>query len=77
MPLTAEITEEVKMLAHYNLESLQEGIKVHHSASSENVSAAKRLFDKGLTSQDDGGYLTDLGVEAAQHVQSVLAILKK
>ena len=47
----------------------------HGSAEPEAVAAAKSLFDKGLVSQEDGGYLTDLGVEAAEHVQAMLTIL--
>jgi uncharacterized protein (TIGR02647 family) len=76
MALTVEMIEELKILAHYNLASLQEGIKVHGSAKPEVVDATKRLFDKGLVSQMDGGYLTDLGIEAAEHTQAVLTILK-
>lgn len=75
MPLKPEIIEELRMLSLYNLESVQEGIKVHDSASPESISAAKRLFDKGLVSQEDGGYLTDLGIEAAEHTQAALTIL--
>lgn len=77
MSLTTELIEEIKVLAHFNLASLQEGIKVHGSANPEAVLAAKRLFDKGLISQDDGGYLTDFGIEAAEHMQSLLSILSK
>ncbi len=76
MALTADLIEELRILVHYNLESIQEGIKVHASAHPEVVSATQRLFDKGLVTQQDGGYLTDLGVEAAEHAQSVLRILK-
>ncbi len=75
MALTAELVEEVKILTHFNLTSIQEGIKVHGSANPDAVSAAKRLFDKGFISQDDGGYLTDLGIEAAEHAQAVIRIL--
>jgi uncharacterized protein (TIGR02647 family) len=75
MALTVELIEEIRILTHYNLTSIQEGIKVHGSANPEAVSATKRLFDKGLVSQDDGGYLTDLGIEAAEHAQAVLRIL--
>jgi len=75
MALTAELIEEIKILAHYNLASIQEGIKVHGSANAEIIAATERLFDKGLVSQSDGGYLTDLGIEAAEHAQAVLTIL--
>ena len=75
MALTAELIEEINVLTHYNLESTQEGIKVHGSAKPEVINATKRLFEKGLVSQSDGGYLTDLGLEAAEHAQAVLRIL--
>ncbi len=75
MALTVELIEEINILAHYNLASIQEGIKVHGSAKPEVVEATKRLFDKGLISQSDGGYLTDLGIEAAEHAQAALRIL--
>lgn len=75
MALTAELIEEIKILTHYNLTSIQEGIKVHGAAKPDVVAAANRLFEKGLISQADGGYLTDLGIEAAEHVQGVLTIL--
>lgn len=75
MALTGELIEEIRILTHYNLSSIQEGIKVHGSAKSEVIGAAERLFDKGLVSQADGGYLTDLGVEAAEHAQRLLTIL--
>ena len=75
MTLSAELIEELKILSLYNLSSIQEGIKVHGSATEESISAAKKLFEKGLTSQSDGGYLTDLGIEAAEHIQATLTIL--
>jgi uncharacterized protein (TIGR02647 family) len=75
MPLTTDLIEEIRILTHYNASSTQEGIKVHASADPLTVSATKRLFEKGLISQDDGGYLTDLGAEAAEHIQAMLTIL--
>jgi len=73
--MSDDLTAEMKLLALFNLTSMQEGIKVHHSAGEAAVAAAQRLFDKGLVSQADGGYLTDEGVEAAEHLQAVLRIL--
>lgn len=75
MVLTAELIEEFRILSLYNLESSQEGIKVHGSATPESISAVKRLFNKKLVSQSDGGYLTDLGIEATEHTQAALTIL--
>lgn len=70
-----ELVDELNVLARYNLASLQEGIKIHKDAAPEVVSAAARLFQKGLVDHQDGGYLTHLGVEVAEKVQSVLTIL--
>ena len=59
MSWTPEIIAELEVLCLYNLDSTQEGLKVHSSAGEARVAAAQRLFAKGLLSQDDGGYLTD------------------
>ena len=75
MSCTPEIIAELEVLCLYNLDSTQEGLKVHSSAGPERVAAAQRLFEKGLLSQDDGGYLTSLGLETAAHAQAVLTVL--
>ncbi|MDI1277471.1 TIGR02647 family protein [Methylobacter sp.] len=75
MPYTKDIVEELNILVRYNLSTTQEGIKVHKTASPETIAATHRLFEKGLVSQDDGGYLTNLGIETAQQAQTVLDIL--
>ena len=77
MSYSVELIEELNILARYNLNTTQEGLKIHqHSAPEELQTAVVRLFNKGLVTQDDGGYLTALGREAAEHAQRVLAILK-
>jgi len=76
MPYTQEIMDELNLLARFDLSTTQTGIKVHHTADSTNISAAQRLHDKGLLSQPDGGYLTDLGRETAEYAQAVLRLLK-
>lgn len=75
MRITDETVAEIHLLSLFNLASHQEGVKVHHNAEPHLIEAAKRLFDKGLITQNDGGYLTDLGVEVAEHTQSMLTIL--
>ena len=75
MSWTPEIVAEREVLCLYNLDSTQEGNKVHSSAGAERVAATQRLFEKGLISQDDGGFLTSLGLEAAAHAQAVLTVL--
>ena len=75
MSYSPELIEEINLLALYNISSTQEGIKVHKTAGAAAVAAAQRLYDKGLITQADGGYLTNLGIEAAEHAQSLLTIL--
>ncbi|RAI70331.1 TIGR02647 family protein [Pseudomonas fluorescens] len=76
MSLTPELVAELEILALFNLDSSQEGLKIHQTAAPKAIAAAKRLFEKDLIDQPDGGYLTSLGRDAAQNVQSVLTILK-
>lgn len=76
MPLQQALVDEIEVLLRYNLASTQEGIKVHHTAREGLVEATKRLHNKGLVGSEDGGYLTDLGHEAAEHTQAALRILR-
>ena len=75
MPYTPEVVDELKLLSKFNLDTGQEGIKVHSTASADVINAAQRLFDKGLITQQDGGYLTSLGRTASEHAQDLLRIL--
>ena len=75
MPYTQDIVDEINILVRYNLNTTQEGIKVHKTAAPETIAATKRLYDKGLVTQEDGGYLTNLGLEAAEQAQTVLNLL--
>jgi len=76
MPFNTDITNELNLLSQFNLANEQDGIKVHHEASSEMIAAAEQLHTKGLITQKDGGYLTDLGRKAAEHTQALGFILK-
>lgn len=76
MSQASELLAELHVLNLYQSSSLHEGIKIHHEAAEDIISAAKRLFDKGLISQQDGGYLTNLGVEATEHARALLNILQ-
>jgi uncharacterized protein (TIGR02647 family) len=75
MAIQQNIIDEIEVLLRYNLDTTYEGIKIHHDAREELRGAAKRLFEKGLVTQEDGGYLTDLGHEAAEHTQAAISIL--
>ena len=75
MAYTPELIAELEILALYNLENVQEGLKVHNNATSKTQGAITRLYEKGLVTQADGGYLTGLGLDAAEHAQALLTIL--
>ncbi|MFP3516113.1 TIGR02647 family protein [Pseudomonas sp. SIMBA_077] len=75
MSFTPELVAELKVLALFDLDSTLEGVKIHQTADPKVIDAAQRLFDKELIDQRDGGYLTGLGRDAAQHVQGLLQIL--
>jgi len=72
---TESLLEELNILLQFNLATTQEGIKIHRSAGSPAIEATTRLFNKGLITQVDGGYLTDLGHIAAEHAQATYTIL--
>jgi uncharacterized protein (TIGR02647 family) len=72
---TPELVDELNVLVRYNLTTTQEGIKVHKNADPHVIEATRRLFHKGLVTQEDGGYLTALGRETAEQAQAVLDIL--
>lgn len=76
MYLTTDYVAELEILCQFNLDAMDEGLKIHKEANPSIIQAAKRLFDKGLITHQDGGYLTDRGVESAQKIQGVLNILK-
>ena len=78
MTLNQELLEELSILSLFNQHTIQEGIKVHsHQASASDIQATKRLFDKGLITQDDGGYLTTLGKDAVESLQDLIGMLKQ
>lgn len=75
MIFTPALTEELEILARYDVSTTFAGIKVHHTADAATIAAVDRLFKKGLVTQVDGGYLTPLGMEAAEHLQNMLTII--
>ena len=77
MGFTPILIDELKVLSQFNLDSMQEGIKIHSSASEDIAAAANRLFEKGVISLPDGGYLTHRGVEVAKHAQILLQALSE
>jgi len=75
MPYTPDLVHELNALIRFDLGTGQQGLKVHKTAEPEVIAAMHRLYAKGLVTQDDGGYLTSLGREAAEHGHSLLGLL--
>lgn len=75
MPFTPDLVDELNTLIRFNLDTSQQGIKVHKTADARIISAVARLHAKGLLTQIDGGYLTNRGRKAAEHVQGALSLL--
>jgi uncharacterized protein (TIGR02647 family) len=75
MPYTPDLVHELNTLIRFDLETSQQGIKVHKNADPEVIAATRRLYEKGLLTLADGGYLTGLGRDAAEHAQALLTIL--
>lgn len=71
MSFSSENIAELNLLLAFDLSTSRAGIKIHKTASAETKAAACSLFDKGFTSQVDGGYLTSSGITAAEHAQSL------
>lgn len=74
MHLNSDLIKELEILAGFNLSTMA-GIKVHKEADPEIIAAVERLHAKRVLTQEDGGYLTDLGLEVAEYVQSAVRIL--
>lgn len=75
MSFDQDMTDELNLLLKFPTESLMQGLKIHHDASQTMVHAAERLYAKGLITQPDGGYLTDLGIDIAEQVRRVQGAL--
>lgn len=75
MAYTPELVAELNTLILYDLATTQQGVKVHKTADPAVIAATRRLYEKGLLTLPDGGYLTNLGREVAEHAQATLTIL--
>lgn len=75
MPFSTDLNAEIRVLNLFNLDTSQAGIKAHKDADAQTLAAIERLYHKGLLTQPDGGYLTDLGRSCAEHLQHALRIL--
>ena len=75
MSYSPENLAELDVLMLFDLSNDLEGIKIHKTAVPTRIAAAQRLFEGGFITQVDGGYLTPLGLEAAEHAQFLFTML--
>lgn len=68
MQFNQTMIDEFTLLAKFPLTSKMQGLKLHSDADESLLSAAQRLFEKGIIDSPDGGYLTDLGLDLIEHV---------
>ncbi|WP_158773195.1 TIGR02647 family protein [Cobetia sp. L2A1] len=67
--------DELHLLCLFPQDAALKGLKIRHDASPDMVAAAERLHTKGLTTLPDGGYLTALGREAADHAHQLNGLM--
>jgi uncharacterized protein (TIGR02647 family) len=75
MSLSNDLINEMDLLMKFDLSSARVGLKVHSNADPDIIAAARRLYSKELVEHEDGGFLTTLGHEAAEHLQAAKVIL--
>ncbi|MFT6269820.1 MAG: hypothetical protein ACJAVV_002647 [Alphaproteobacteria bacterium] len=75
MPFTKELTDELNLILKFPHKSSMQGLKIHNDADPILVEAAQRLFEKGIVDQHDGGYLTNLGHDLAEHASVIQSAL--
>jgi len=76
MQFNQTMIDEFTLLAKFPRDSKMQGIKLHSNAEANLLSAAQRLFDKGIIDSPDGGYLTDLGLDLIEHVTIIHSALQ-
>ena len=75
MVFSDDMIDELNLILKFPTKSQMQGLKIHHDANKAMISAAERLFAKGIISQRDGGYLTDLGLDLAEQAQKLQSAL--
>ena len=75
MSYTQDNHAELNVLMLYQTPTSLDGIKIHKEAEATLIAAAGRLYQGGFITQVDGGYLTDLGSQAAEHAHLLFDML--
>ncbi|WP_165724937.1 TIGR02647 family protein [Pseudoalteromonas sp. SA25] len=76
MQFNQTMIEEFTLLAKFPRDSKMQGIKLHSDAEPCLLSAAQRLFEKGIIDSPDGGYLTDLGLDLIELITVIHSALQ-
>lgn len=75
MTFNQKMIDELNLLLKFPANSMLQGIKIHHDAEPGVIEAAQRLYDRGIITQVDGGYLTDLGHDLLEHADKLASAL--
>ena len=75
MQFNAQMLDQLNLLLMFPTDSLMQGLKIHQDADPSVIEAAKSLYDLGVISLPDGGYLTDLGLDLIEHAQILKSAL--
>ena len=71
MTLNQPLLDEINLLLSFPNHSMMQGLKIHSNAEPQMIQAAKRLHQKGIIDQVDGGYLTELGQDLYDHARKL------
>ncbi|TDF36475.1 TIGR02647 family protein [Alteromonadaceae bacterium M269] len=75
MQFSTKMYDQLNLLLMFPTDSLMQGLKIHHDADPKLIEAAKSLYELGVISLPDGGYLTDLGLDLIEHAQVIKSAL--
>lgn len=67
--------QDLRLLSLFDLTNLEQGLKLHRDSDAELQAAANRLFQNGVITAEDGGYLTPFGVSLLEHLDHLLTAL--
>ena len=67
--------QDLALLARYDLTNLELGIKLHQDSDPELRESALRLYQKGVITEADGGFLTPFGVSLLEYLDHLLNAL--
>ena len=74
--ISNDFIEKLKILACFEPQNLSQGIKLRSDMDDNTRQAAAFLYQQGLISEVDGGYLTPFGIMMVEHLQHLLVALK-